>query len=57
MKYTKEELEFAKIQLTSLLNKCKKSMETVKEDTSQASLLKNRIQALEIALILLEEKA
>ena len=53
MQFSEEQLALASVQLTSLLNKCKKSMEKVKENTSQASLLDNRIQALEIALVLI----
>lgn len=50
------ELTEAKEALTSLLKKCEKAKEKLKEKTSQSTLLERRIKALQVALNLINEK-
>ena len=47
--YTKEELEDALGAVTSMIGRCKKMEGKFAEGTSQHSLLKNRIKALQIS--------
>ena len=47
--YTKEELQEALRAVTSLIGKCEKAQEKLKQGTSQWSLLKNRIKAFHIS--------
>jgi hypothetical protein len=53
MQYNKEELEKAIILLSSTITKCEKMQPKFSEGTSQHSLLKNRIKALNISMELL----
>lgn len=53
--FTKEELLEAKKALDSTLNKCEK-INVTRLGSSQATLLKRRINALKIALTLIAEK-
>ena len=54
--YTKEQLEEAKIALTSTLHKCEKIDEGKKLGKSQQTLLDRRIKALRLALELIEKE-
>jgi hypothetical protein len=51
--YTKNELEEALRAISSLLSKCEKAQEKLSKGTSQWTLLKNRINALNISLLLI----
>lgn len=53
MEYSREELEMAISLLSSTIVNCEKMQPKFSEGTSQASLLKNRIKALNIARSLL----
>lgn len=56
--YTKTELQQSREQIRSLLTKCQKSLTQLEQkgnSNSRTTLLKNRIQALEIALTLIDE--
>jgi len=54
--FTKQELEEAHRVLTSLLHKCEKVQNKIAEHKSQATLNKNHIAALRIALTLIEKE-
>ncbi len=56
--YSEENLEQAAIRIESLILKCQKSLEklTDRSKSSQKSLLINRIEALRIALSLIEKE-
>ncbi|MDG0822885.1 MAG: hypothetical protein L0L63_10220 [Staphylococcus equorum] len=57
--YTKTELQQSREQIRSLLTKCQKSLTQLEQKgnpNSRTTLLKNRIQALEIALTLIDEQ-
>lgn len=57
--YTKTELQQCRAQIRSLLTKCQKSLTQLEQKgypNSRTTLLKNRIQALEIALTLIDEQ-
>ncbi|WP_025762056.1 hypothetical protein [Dyadobacter tibetensis] len=54
--YPKDQLIQAATVIESLLNKCEKSMPKLTDRTSQHTLLKNRIEALGIALALIERE-
>ncbi|MCL2023424.1 MAG: hypothetical protein FWG82_03540 [Oscillospiraceae bacterium] len=56
IEYTKIELEEAQYALTSTLHKCEKVQEGKKLGKSQETLLVRRINALRLALALIEEK-
>ncbi len=49
MEYTQEELKEALGAIESLLGKCIKAQEKLTQGTSQWTLLKNRIRALEVS--------
>lgn len=55
-RYTKEELEDALGAVTSMIGRCEKMEGKFAEGTSQHSLLKNRIKALQISEILIVGK-
>ncbi|MGI6772043.1 MAG: hypothetical protein GX264_05440 [Clostridiales bacterium] len=55
--YTKEELNEALRAIDSTVKKCEKVLPKLKEGTSQHTLLKRRIKALQIAAELITEKA
>ncbi|MET4081536.1 hypothetical protein ABIB40_001485 [Pedobacter sp. UYP30] len=52
----KRDLDKATIVIKSLLNKCEKSLQKLTNGTSQHTLLINRIEALKIALTLIEKE-
>lgn len=52
--YTEAELLEAKRSIESTLNKCIKVIEKLKEDTSQHTLTKRRIDAFKIAINLID---
>lgn len=54
--YPKDKLIQATTVIESLLHKCEKSMLKLRYRTSQHTLLKNRIEALKIALELIESE-
>ncbi len=56
--YSEEDLDQAAIRITSLIHKCEKSLKKLidRERSSQKSLLVNRIEALKIALSLIEKE-
>ncbi len=54
--YTKPELEAAKFSLTSTLHKCEKMQESGKLQSSQKTLNDRRVNALRIALTLIEKE-
>jgi len=54
--HTKEELEEALRVLSSMVSKCEKAGEKLKQGTSQRTLLKNRIKALNIASSLISRQ-
>jgi len=47
--FTKEDLSEALRAITSLLGKCEKAQEKLRQGTSQWSLTKNRIKALRVS--------
>lgn len=51
--FSKDDLDKALRTLASLLNKCEKAQQGFAPGTSQATLLKNRIHALQIAIALI----
>lgn len=51
--FTKEDLEEAIRAITSLLHKCEKVQEKLKQGTPQYTLTKNRIKAFHVALALM----
>lgn len=51
--YTKEELQEAYRAIASLIGKCEKAKEKLRQGTSQYTLLNNRIAALHISLSLI----
>ncbi len=51
--YTREELEDALQKVSSIINKCEKSQLKFAEGTSQHTLLKNRIKAMQISKALI----
>lgn len=53
---TQQQLTQAKTVLASLCTKCQKAQAGIAPGTSQHSLLANRIQALELAIRLVDEK-
>lgn len=53
-KYNKEDLQDTLKVVNSLLNKCIKAKTSIKEKSSQETLLVNRIKALQIAVELIE---
>ena len=56
MNYTTEELEEAKISLTSTLWKCEKIQDGKRLGASQQTLLDRRVRALRLALDLIERE-
>ena len=56
MRYTKLEWEEAKRALLSTLHKCEKVFPKRKESSAQQTLLKRRIEALRIAVELMEKE-
>ena len=56
MNYTIEELEEAKISLTSTLRKCEKIQDGKRLGASQQTLLDRRVRALKLALDLIERE-
>ncbi|MDG0844250.1 hypothetical protein M4L39_12590 [Staphylococcus equorum] len=57
--YTEAELQQSRAQIFSLLTKCQKALTQLEQKgnpNSRTTLLKNRIQALEIAVSLIDEK-
>ncbi|WLD23754.1 hypothetical protein NU10_13765 [Flavobacterium dauae] len=56
MNHRKDELNEAKVAITSLLSKCKKALPNLKENSSHQTLLERRIKALKIALNLIEKE-
>lgn len=54
--YTKEQLEQALKDVSSMIDKCHKIHHKFKEGTSQHTLLKNRVQAMNISRIVLIEE-
>jgi len=54
--YTIEELEEAKISLTSTLRKCEKIQDGKRLGASQQTLLDRRVRALKLALDLIERE-
>ncbi|WP_206363226.1 hypothetical protein [Sinomicrobium pectinilyticum] len=54
--FSKMELEEARTAITSLIHKCEKAKDKVKKNSSQETLLKRRIKALQISASLIEEK-
>jgi len=55
-RFTRENLEEAARAIASLLHKCKRAEEKLIPGTSQFTLMKNRIAALQVSLALLQEK-
>ena len=53
---TEKDLQEAHRALSSVLHKCEKCQESVKDHPSQRTLLKNRIAALKVALALIEKE-
>lgn len=53
---TKLQLEQAKTALSSTLSKCEKALQKLKEGSPQATLTSRRIDALKVALFLIDEK-
>ena len=51
--FTKDDLEEAARVITSLLHKCEKVQEKLKQGTPQHTLTKNRIKAFQVALSLI----
>ena len=56
MNHTTEELEEAKISLTSTLRKCEKIQDGKRLGASQQTLLERRVRALRLALELIERE-
>jgi hypothetical protein len=56
MSYSKIELEEAKRAIISTINKCEKVFPKLKERSAQQTLLKRRIEALCIAVELIEKE-
>ncbi len=54
--FTKQSLEDALIVITSLINKCEKSKASISNRNSQRTLLTNRIESLQIAVVLLNKE-
>mgnify|MGYP000879238898 FL=1 len=54
--YTKQELEEAKTSLESTLHKCKKMQESGRLQSSQKTLNDRRVNALRIALSLIDKE-
>lgn len=54
--FAKKELSEALRAVNSLLHKCRKSLEKIDKNTSQQTLLINRINALNIALLLIDKE-
>jgi hypothetical protein len=54
--YTKQELEEAKTSLESTLRKCEKIQEGGKLQSSQKTLNDRRVNALQIALVLIDKE-
>jgi hypothetical protein len=54
--YTKQELEEAKVSLESTLRKCEKIQEGGKLQSSQKTLNDRRVNALRVALALIERE-
>ena len=54
--YAKEELEEALRAIISTINKCEKVLPKLKENSSQQTLLKRRIKALQISIDLIERE-
>jgi len=54
--FTAEELSEAKRAITSTVGKCEKAYGKLKRETSQHTLMKNRLAAFYIALALIDEK-
>jgi ABC-type antimicrobial peptide transport system ATPase subunit len=52
--FTEEELEEARRALASLLHKCRKSREKLKEDSWQWKLMEDNIRAVEVVLPMLQ---
>jgi len=55
--YENEDLKEAYCVLSSLLRKCEKAYEKLAEGTAQHTLMKNRLKALQIALVLIDDEA
>ena len=56
MEYNQEELKEALRAIESLLSKCEKAKEKLAPGTSQWTLLKNRIRALEVSVELIRRE-
>ena len=56
MSYNKIELQEAKRALLSTINKCEKAFPRLKESSAQQTLLKRRIEALRVAVDLIEKE-
>jgi|WetSurMetagenome_2_1015567.scaffolds.fasta_scaffold144239_3 hypothetical protein len=54
--FTKHDLKEAARAITSLLHKCEKVQEKLKQGTSQYTLTNNRIKAFQVALALIEKE-
>jgi hypothetical protein len=54
--FGEKELEEALVALTSLIDKCEKAKDKLEQSSSQQTLLKRRIKALQIAVSLIKEK-
>ena len=52
---SKDDLYEARRSIASLISKCEKSYEKLKEGTAQYSLMQNRLKALRIALSLIDK--
>ena len=56
MEYNQEELKEALRAIESMLGKCEKAQEKLAQGTSQWTLLKNRIRALEVSAELIRRE-
>ncbi len=54
--YTKNDLQEALRAVTSMISKCEKCQEKIRQGTSQHTLLKNRIKALRISELLITKE-
>lgn len=54
--YAREELEEAHSAIVSTINKCEKVLPKLKKNSSQQTLLKRRIKALQISVDLIERE-
>ncbi|MGE5350534.1 MAG: hypothetical protein ACM3S2_13020 [Ignavibacteriales bacterium] len=55
-KYTKEELTGALRAVSSIISKCEKAQQKLEEGTSQHTLLKNRLKAMQISKALITDE-